>query len=307
MLKVENLSRNYGDFKAVDGVKFSIEKGEIVGLLGHNGAGKSTIMKLICGYLEPDMGSISLDDCTLDSENRVAIQQQIGYLPENLPLYLDMPVVDYLDYIATIKRLTSVEKIAEIKRVTTATSIEDKLLQRIGTLSRGYRQRVGVAQALLGKPKLLVLDEPTNGLDPAQTEQMRQLIQDISRNATVILSTHIMQEVTALCHRVILIASGKLQIDESLENLQSSNTIQIGSNLTLTQLQKALSTLVTAGQISQINSRTSNHRYRITTDNSKDMTHLPAKIAKTIVEQGADLTELKTVSQDLEYLFKKSQ
>ena len=230
MLEVSKLSRKYGDFLAVDQVSFAIGPGEIVGLLGHNGAGKTTIMKMLSGYLEPDDGRVSIGGHDLGIEPK-KVQKLLGYLPENLPLYPEMAVYDYLDYAAELKGLGGDVKRAEIRRVVRETDIADKILAPIATLSRGYRQRVGVAQAILGKPSLLILDEPTNGLDPTQTEHMRRLIRRLAEKATVIISTHIMQEVDALCDRVLIVKSGKLVIDEKLDDLKLSGELEIATDL----------------------------------------------------------------------------
>src|SRR5690554_6115506 len=203
MLEVSGLSRRYGDFVAVDKVSFTIGAGEIVGLLGHNGAGKTTIMKMLSGYLEPDAGKVRIGGIDL-AEAPKEVQRRLGYLPENLPVYPDMTVADYLDYAAALKGLAGDAKRSEIARAVRETDIADKFLAPIATLSRGYRQRVGVAQAILGRPRLLILDEPTNGLDPTQTLHMRNLIRRLAEHATVIVSTHIMQEVDALCDRVLI-------------------------------------------------------------------------------------------------------
>ena len=307
MLKLENITRNYGDFTAVSEVSFNINNGEIVGLLGHNGAGKSTLMKLICGYLQADKGTITLDDIELTDSTRSQLQQNIGYLPENLPLYLDMPVLDYLDYVADLKGLSGDHKYSEIKRTVAATDISDKLTQKIDTLSRGYKQRVGVAQALLGNPKLLVLDEPTNGLDPNQTAQMRELIKAISKNSTVIISTHIMQEVKALCDRVVLITNGELQIDESLDSLQSNNIINITTSLTAAELQQNVEQLTDITAIDLLKTVADLHHYQLTIASSNNANEVCAKLAAAVVTAGANLVELTIVSKDLEFLFKQSQ
>ena len=165
MLMVNGLSRSYDDFVAVNNVSFNINKGEIVGLLGHNGAGKTTVMKVLSGYLEPNQGQITINNTDI-SINPLYVQKYLGYLPENLPIYPEMSVADYLNYAAILKGLESSKVSSEIHRVIRATDLGSKLLDPIATLSRGYRQRVGVAQAILGEPKLLILDEPTNGLDP---------------------------------------------------------------------------------------------------------------------------------------------
>ena len=230
MLEAKSLVRSYGDFKAVDDVSFTIGDGQIVGLLGHNGAGKTTIMKMLSGYMEPDTGSILMDGEDIAS-NLTAFQKHLGYLPESLPIYPDMLVADYLDYAANLKGLNPRERPQEIKRVIQETGIQQKVLSPISTLSRGFKQRVGVAQAILGNPKLLILDEPTNGLDPAQTEQMRTLIRDVAKRATVILSTHIMQEVDALCQRVLILKNGSLALDADLQELRQSRELELISSL----------------------------------------------------------------------------
>ncbi len=216
MIEVESLTRHYGGTRAVQDVSFAIGDNEIVGLLGHNGAGKTTIMRMLSGYLEPTSGSVKVDGTDIAAEP-AAVQRQLGYLPENTPVYPDMVVVDYLEYAATLKGIESGRRMATVREAILATDLRDRALDRISTLSRGLRQRVGVAQAILDKPRLLILDEPTNGLDPGQTEDMRELIRRLARAATVILSTHIMQEVDAVCDRVLVLREGRLAMDQRLE------------------------------------------------------------------------------------------
>ena len=208
MIRVDALTRTYGDLTAVDQVSFEIGTGEIVGLLGHNGAGKTTIMKMLTGYLEPTGGSIEIDGLDINTE-RQAVQQRIGYLPENDPLYYEMTVIDYLDYAATLHGVPDAERFDRIREAIVKTELSSRATDTIGTLSRGFCQRVGVAQAILHHPRLLILDEPTNGLDPTQVQHMRDLIRVLAEHATVILSTHILQEVQAVCSRVIIIHDGR--------------------------------------------------------------------------------------------------
>ena len=219
MIDAEELTRRYGETLAVDSVSFSIGGGEIVGLLGHNGAGKTTIMKMLTGYLEPSAGRVRVDGYDVADEPE-AVQQRLGYLPENCPVYPEMTVVEYLDYVSGLRGVA--DSAAAIREVLAATDLTGRAFDPIGTLSRGYQQRVGVAQAIVHKPQLLILDEPTNGLDPSQTQQMRNLILRLAENATVILSTHIMQEVDAVCDRVMILRAGKLALDERLTELQRS-------------------------------------------------------------------------------------
>ena len=226
MIEVHSLNRLYGSTVAVEDVSFQIDNNEIVGLLGHNGAGKTTIMRMLSGYLEPSGGAISIDGLDL-AGNSHRLQQQLGYLPENLPVYPDMMVADYLEYAATVKGIAKAERLQAVRRAIVATDLNQRALDTVATLSRGLRQRVGVAQAILGKPRLLILDEPTNGLDPGQTEHMRGLIRKLARQATVILSTHIMQEVDAVCDRVLVLRQGRLALDQRLDQLHHSRTLML--------------------------------------------------------------------------------
>ena len=304
MLEVSSLKRAYGDFLAVDSVSFSIAKGEIVGLLGHNGAGKTTIMKMLSGYLEPNAGEIRLEGQTL-AENLKAVQQKIGYLPESLPVYPEMVVADYLDYAAELKGLRDKEKQAEIKRVVKATDIAEKLLAPIATLSRGYKQRVGVAQALLGKPSLLILDEPTNGLDPTQTLQMRELIRAIAKEATVILSTHIMQEVDAICDRVLMMRAGRLVIDAKLADLRQSHSILVAANTTADVLKKYIGDLPGVEKTAAVVTKEGYSQLRVQLKTDTNLHTLCAAIAKALVNQGVDIYQLQPETRDLETLFRE--
>lgn len=308
MLEVKQLTRRYGEFVAVDHVDFAIGKGEIVGLLGHNGAGKTTIMKMLSGYLEPDGGQITIGNIDL-AEDPKAIQQQLGYLPESLPVYPEMTVADYLDYAASLKGLEGAARIAEIKRAITATDIRAKLIAPIATLSRGYKQRVGVAQALLGRPKLLILDEPTNGLDPTQTDHMRQLIRDISQEATVILSTHIMQEVDALCDRVLILSGGRLAVDARLDELRRSEHLLLATSLTPKQAEQHLASLEGIAELQTVNpgqhADEGRHQYRVKLANKQQATDVSALLARTVIGAGADLFGLQAEQRDLESLFRE--
>ena len=191
MIKAEGLTRHYGDVTAASEVSFEVGSGEIVGLLGHNGAGKTTVMKMLTGYLEPSAGRGLVDGIDVQDQP-VAVQQKIGYLPENRPLYADMSVFDYLEFAASLRGMAAREAESGLKNVIESMELGSRAYDKIGTLSRGYQQRVGVAQAILHKPPVLILDEPTNGLDPRQTQEMRRLMRELATTATVILSTHIM-------------------------------------------------------------------------------------------------------------------
>ena len=226
MIKVSNLSRHYGEFKAVDDVSFQINRGEVVGLLGHNGAGKTTIMKMLTGFLEPTAGEAQVDELRL-GQDTPTIQKRIGYLPENCPVWPEMTVIDYLLYQARLHGVPSSEQRSAVATAIRRTALKEKATQSIQTLSRGYRQRVGVAQAILHSPDIIILDEPTNGLDPTQINQMRSLIQELAQSATVILSTHILQEVQAVCERVLIMRAGQLVMDSRLDELQAGQRLML--------------------------------------------------------------------------------
>ena len=303
MLKVEDLTRRYGGFLAVDHVTFSVGKGEIVGLLGHNGAGKTTIMKMLSGYLEPNSGNAIVDGHNIVDEPK-EVQKALGYLPETLPLYPEMTVAQYLYFSADLKGLKDREKVSEILRVTNSTDLKEKFLSPIANLSRGYKQRLGVAQAIIGNPSLLILDEPTNGLDPEQTQHMRSLIRDIAKNATVILSTHIMQEVDALCSRVLMLHSGKLAVDAQLDELRASNSLLVECSLATTK-SESLENLFGVETISVISTTEGSNTYRVTTNASAGLKNVSADIAREISKQKESLFVLKPELRDLETLFRE--
>lgn len=308
MLEISALSRSYGHFKAVDDVSFTIGQGEIVGLLGHNGAGKTTIMKMLSGTLEPDAGTISFDgvDPSLDPKS---VQAALGYLPESLPVYPEMIVADYLDYAAAVKGIGPEQRRAEITRVVNETDIVSKLLDPISTLSRGYKQRVGVAQAILGKPRLLILDEPTNGLDPSQTEQMRRLICGLARSATVILSTHIMQEVDAVCDRVLILRNGKLVVDAKLEELRDSKELLLLTSLERQEAKAKLGDLEGVREILEDEDESSDgvpkFGYRLKLTDEADAHRVSALVAKAIHTADRELYRLQPERRDLETLFRE--
>lgn len=218
MIHVEHLTRSYGPLKAVDDVSFTIGSGEIVGLLGHNGAGKTTILKMLTGFLEPTGGVIRIDGLDMAAD-RLAIQARIGYLPENCPVYPEMTVAGALGYHASLHGVRDADLGPMLREALARTGLTDKAGQDIATLSRGYRQRVGVARAILHRPKILILDEPTNGLDPTQIQHMRGLIRELAEEATLLISTHILQEVQAVCDRVLIIQHGRKALDARLADL----------------------------------------------------------------------------------------
>ena len=242
MVKVSQVTKIYGKQKALDNVSFEVNKGDIVGFLGPNGAGKSTMMKIITCYIPATEGMVNVEGFdTL--EQSLEVRKQVGYLPEHNPLYLDMYVKEYLSFIAGL-HLPSAQIQKRVDQMIEQTGLTLEMKKKIGALSKGYRQRVGLAQAMIHDPKVLILDEPTSGLDPNQLIEIRALIKNIGKEKTVILSTHIMQEVSAICNRVIIINKGKIVADDTSEILQQKTKsdatilVEFGSEPNLTELKK---------------------------------------------------------------------
>ncbi len=221
---VEEVSKIYGNQLALDKISFSVDSGTVLGILGPNGAGKSTLLKIITGYLRQSSGLIKINGLEIDPD-RLDIKKMIGYLPENNPLYTDLYVREYLHLVAGLYKISNRNK--RIDDMIDMTGLHSEVFKKIGMLSKGYRQRVGLAQALLHDPALLILDEPTSGLDPAQLVEIRQLIRNISSNKTVLLSTHIMQEVEAICDRVLILNQGKIVALETPEKIKKLSLQQV--------------------------------------------------------------------------------
>lgn len=305
MIDVQSLTRCYGKFKAVNNVSFKIGPNEIVGLLGHNGAGKTTIMKMLSGYLEPSEGEIriaGIDMC----RNARAVQQQLGYLPEDLPIYPDMMVADYLDYAATLKGIKSRDRLPAMQAAMEATDLTDRALDSICTLSRGLRQRLGVAQAVLGQPRLLILDEPTNGLDPHQTQLMRALIKKLALNATVILSTHIMQEVDAICDRVLMLRSGHLILDERQDELRNSRSLLLKTNAGVESLASYLEHLPQIDQLTCSAQDGEFEEFTLTLRETADLDTAANNIAQCVLKAGGKLYALQPMVRDLDTIFREA-
>lgn len=294
MIEVKNLVRKYGEFAAVDDVSFEIANGEVVGLLGHNGAGKTTIMKMLTGFLEPSFGSVKIDGLDIQS-SPTKLQSEMGYLPESLPIYPELTVVAYLEYAA---RLRDIDPRVCVRKAIESTGLDEKALDLVSTLSRGYKQRVGVAQAILHEPKFLVLDEPTNGLDPNQIQQMRDLIRSLSEVATVILSTHIMQEVSAVCDRAIILNSGKLALDERLASLETTGSIRLRTSEGA-DVRSCLSDL----DVIEAMETSVDGTWSLTLSGVADES--APLIAKALVDSGHPIIELTLESRDLESVFRE--
>lgn len=300
MIKVEKLTRSYGDFLAVDAVDFSIDVGQVVGLLGHNGAGKTTIMKMLSGFLEPSAGRILVDGLDV-ADQPEAVQAMLGYLPENVPLYPEMTVVDYLEYAAELRGVANAQRADAVRYAVASTDLGDKAFSRIDTLSRGYRQRVGVAQALLHKPSLLILDEPTSGLDPGQTQHMRDLIRSLADRATVILSTHIMQEVSAICDRVMILRDGRLVLDEELATLQRSQRLALVTDADRDRVDVLLAGVPGVGEVSEQQGADDLHHLFMMIDGNEQ---IAAEVARTLVGGGVNVFSLAPEQHDLEAVFR---
>ncbi|VAX20342.1 Gliding motility-associated ABC transporter ATP-binding protein GldA [hydrothermal vent metagenome] len=229
MIEVENLTKRYGGFTAVDDISFKIEKGEICGFLGPNGAGKTSTMRIITGFMPPTLGKAKVAGFQV-TDSPYEVKKRVGYLPESTPLYTDMRVAEYLNFVAKIKGLRGQSKIKAVAQVMEDTALTDRQRSLIGSLSKGYRQRVGLSQALLNDPEVLVLDEPSIGLDPMQITEIRGLIKNLSGMRTVILSTHILPEAQMICSRVIIINKGKILAADTPENL--SRRLERGGRIT---------------------------------------------------------------------------
>ena len=220
MIDVQDLVKNYGPVEALKGATFHVDAGEIIGLLGPNGAGKTTMMKILTGYLQPTRGTVEVDGLDVLTEAR-QVQQRIGYLPENAPMYPELSVQAYLRMIADLRQIPVEEQPARLSDAIRAAGLEEHLTRPIGQLSKGFRQRVGLAQAIMHRPKLLILDEPTIGLDPTQIVEVRRLIRRLAEDTTILLSTHILSEVEAVCDRVIILINGEVRADSRLSELEA--------------------------------------------------------------------------------------
>lgn len=300
MIKANALTRTYGDVVAVNNVSFEIGSGEIVGLLGHNGAGKTTIMKMTTGYLEPTAGNVSVNDIDVWAEP-VAVQRQLGYLPENCPLYPEMTVLDYLDYAAALRGVPEEKRLDRIGHVIQKTNLIAVAEKFVSTLSRGYKQRLGVAQAILNSPSILILDEPTNGLDPSQIFEMRSLIKELAETATVVISTHILQEVQAICSRVIIINNGTVALDAAMSSLQTTGKLRVATDR---EPAHCCQFFERVPGLNIIHSEKKEDQYHYTLAPSDlALAQAAAQIARLMVENGCSLYAMHPITQDLESIF----
>ena len=299
MIEVSNLGKSYGSVRALRNVEFEIEQGEIVGLLGPNGAGKTTIIKILTGYLQPDEGEARVNGLDV-MENRLETQAQIGYLPENAPLYKELSTQEYLKMIADLRMIPPEERLRRISEAARSTQIEDQLTRPIGHLSKGYRQRVGLAQAILSRPKLLIFDEPTVGLDPTQIVEIRNLIRRLADRSTVLFSTHILSEVEALCDRVIILMNGEVRADARLSELAASPDAVLTLQSPVKNIQRQLKQLDGVESVKTFESTDGYPSYRIQASPDTDLCPALYRLSK---ERGWHVREIKRDARTLESVF----
>jgi len=269
-IEISKLSKSYGKIRALADVSFGIAKGEVIGLLGPNGAGKTTLMKILTGYLEPDEGDVKVHGIDV-VERPLDAQARIGYLPESAPLYGEMLVQEYLDMMAAMRGVPAEQRQDRVVDAIKATGLEDRVVQPIRTLSKGFRQRVGIAQAIIHRPDILILDEPTTGLDPTQIVEIRDLITRLSERATVMLSTHILAEVEATCKRVLIIMAGELRADRNLDELRSSNAAVVAIDASASGVADVLEKIDGVTKVEPLDTAGDYKRWRVTAKTSNDV------------------------------------
>ena len=305
MISVENLTKKYASKTAIEGMSFQVQKGEILGFLGPNGAGKTTTMRIITGYMPCTDGAVKVDGYDV-AEQPLEVRRRIGYLPENPPLYTEMTVIGYLRFVAKLKGVSGANMQSEVERVMQRVNITDVQNRIIAKLSKGYKQRVGIAQALLNDPPVLILDEPTIGLDPKQIHEVRELVKSLAGNHTVVLSTHILPEVEQTCHRVIIIDHGKIVAVDTPQNLRAQ--IQGGARVILEVEGPAPEIVTTVKAIPGVldiriaNESGPRSRFYIDGEIGRDVR---SELARTIVNKGWGLLELQSESMSLEDIFIK--
>lgn len=299
MIKVNKISKSYGSVKALHEISFDIGAGEIVGLLGPNGAGKTTIIKILTGYLQPDSGTSIIDGLNV-LDNPQEVQSIVGYLPENAPLYPELNVQSYLRMIAELREIPEDRQSAQISEAVYSVGLEDHLTRAIGQLSKGFRQRVGLAQAILHQPKLLILDEPTIGLDPTQIVEIRRLIKRLSQRSTVLFSTHILPEVELLCDRAIILMHGEIRSDARLEDLAATTDTILVLAKSIPNAQNSLEDLENVQSVQPFETSDGYPAFRIEGVGGSD---LSPQIFNLAGENKWPLRELKYDARTLETVF----
>ena len=294
---VEHLTKEFGTQKAVNDISFAIEKGNIVGFLGPNGAGKSTTMKILTTYIPPTSGNAWVNGHNI-IEDPMSVRKSVGYLPEKNPLYEDMNVREYLEFCAGIHQLGKLKK-ERVEEMIELTQLEKEIKKKIGALSKGYRQRVGLAQAMIHQPEVLILDEPTSGLDPNQIRDIRDLIVNIGKSRTVLLSTHIMQEVQAMCNRVIIINNGGIVVDQDIKEL-SENHQKMNVLLVHFDQEPSLAFWKSFKRLSQYEMQDSTLHYKLT---GKDLQLLRQELMQAAMQHHLNIEHKSNATQSLEDIF----
>jgi len=306
MIHIESLTKYYNDLCAVDQISFDISKGEIMGLLGPNGAGKTTTLQILTGFLRPTSGNIRVKDYSID-ENSLQIKKLLGYLPESAPLYHDMLVYDYLNYVANLRGINSSNKISRIRQLADLCGIREVMHKAINELSKGFKQRVGLAHAMMDDPEILVLDEPTSGLDPNQIIEIRDIIKQIGKEKTVILSTHILSEAEATCDRIVIINKGKIVANDSTQTLKQSasgnNLINISiQNAEFESVKQQLTSISGVSDIVQVSDDNGILNLKLTCMSSAD---IRGNIYKKVRQTDWILIEMHQEIQTLENIFRE--
>ena len=303
MIEATELGKRYGTFEALADVSFTIGSGEVVGLLGPNGAGKTTLIRILTGFFEPSTGSVTIDGIDVEADP-LGARAQIGYLPESTPLYPEMLVQEFLTMAAVLRNVAPAERRNLLSEAVWATDLSEKLTQPISELSKGFRQRVGIAQAILHKPKLLILDEPTSGLDPTQVDQVRGLIKRLSQNTTVLFSTHILSEVEQVCDRAIILLDGRVRADARLDALQTTPKVIVS-----VAADTASAPADVAARLGQLDLATAvrsappqDGLLRFEVDGAG--TELAREVFRLARDNNWELTELRPAVRDLETVFR---
>lgn len=304
MIQVENITKKYGSFTAVNNINFEIDEGEIVGFLGPNGAGKSTTMNMITGFIEPTSGRIIVDGYDISKKPRKA-KRQIGYMPEGVPLYSDLTVKEFVTYMAELKGVPKKEKKDKVQKAIEETGLQDVQNKLTRNLSRGYKQRVSMAGALVSNPKVIILDEPTVGLDPKQVTEIRALIKELGKEHTVILSSHILSEVSQICNRVIIINNGQIVAVDTPENLEKKVVTDNSIYVTVEDQENKMDTIIEKlPEIKEVKLITENEdntkKYMITANSNID---LRKNIFETFAKEGITIFEMKKSDVTLEDAF----
>lgn len=298
MIEIRNLTKRYGNTVAIENLNFSVQKGEVVGFLGPNGAGKSTTMKIITGFMAPTSGDVKVAGADV-FEDPIAVKKRIGFLPETPPLYTDMFVRDYLDFVARLKGVEGAQIRSHVDEALEKTGLTNVQKRLIHNLSKGFKQRVGIAQALVSKPEILILDEPTVGLDPAQVAEMRRLIQELRGHHTIVLSTHILPEVQATCERIIIIYKGRIVAEDSLEGLNRRMTGGRQVFLRATRMDDSLLSSLRA--VTGVrDAKMADGGVQVDTDEHEEVA---AELASRVVKSGVGLLEMRTINLSLEDIF----